>query len=56
MKAHEILEKLKKILLLFSEDYYSSNVGLDMNRDNKITKDDLEQRLSQKRVKLSTFA
>ena len=46
----------RDVLCHKGEDYYSSNVGLDMNRDNKITKDDLEQRLSQKRVKLSTFA
>ncbi|MBR5555843.1 hypothetical protein IKU74_07520 [bacterium] len=36
--------------------YYESNKGLDMNYDKKITKDDLEQRLAQKRVRLSTFA
>lgn len=36
--------------------YYEANQGLDMNNDNKITKDDLNQRLAQKRVNLSTFA
>ena len=36
--------------------YYESNQGLDVNNDNKITKDDLNKRLAQKRVNLSTFA
>jgi len=36
--------------------YYESNRELDQNNDDKITKDDLNARLSQKRVSLSTFA
>ncbi len=36
--------------------YYESNQGLDMNNDGKITKEDLNNRLAQKRVSLSTFA
>ncbi len=36
--------------------YYEGNRGLDVNNDDKITKDDLNARLSQKRVSLSTFA
>lgn len=46
----------RDVLSVRGEDYYNSNRGLDMNFDGKITKDDLEQRLSQKRVRLSTFA
>ena len=35
--------------------YYESNIGLDMNGDGMITKEDLDKRLAKKRVNLDTF-
>ncbi len=44
------------VLARKGENYYDCNSGLDMNGDGVITKEDLEKRLSQKRVNLDTFA
>lgn len=37
-------------------NYYEENTGLDINKDGKITKDELAQRLQNKRVNESVFA
>ena len=38
------------------KSYYESNIGLDINGDGMITKEDLNKRLAKKRVNLDTFA
>lgn len=38
------------------KSYYESNIGLDINDDGMITKEDLNKRLAKKRVNLDTFA
>lgn len=46
----------REVLCSSGEEYYSSNRGLDKNRDGRITKSDLAQHLQGKQVNESIFA
>ena len=46
----------RSVLAQRGEKYYSWNKGLDLNKDGKITKDELAQRVERKQVNDMYFA
>lgn len=46
----------REVLCTQGENYYSQNKGLDLNKDGKITKSELDQRIKNKSVDESIFA